>query len=237
MANGPGSNNEWVAGSGTLGLTDATNLPARGMIIVHNKGAGLDENHTYEYQQHRRQHADAGDAAGVAAYPNDNVACMVPLVQTTVHQDAPTLTASPRTGDAVRLYEHAKLSNNAGGYDSWGHPGGAPVYYDATVAEVGTMTDPTDPAHPLAQYTWVGFDPDLYTFAGATGNQLFTASGADIGYAGETGFLDPMTRRWKVLNTAAGTLSGELPCYPAHDAAHRRPGVRWLRRELRRRSG
>ncbi len=144
---------------------------------------------------------------------------MVPLVQTTVHQDAPALTASPQAGDEVRFYEHSRLNPtpHPQGFDAWGYPTGsaAPVYHDATVLDVGTMTDPADaPASRLSKFTWVAFDPDDYT-QGATGDRLFDPDAGTVEpYVGESGFFDPTARRWKVLNAAADTLSGEMPCYP-----------------------
>jgi hypothetical protein len=220
VAIGPGVNFEWVAGSVSINLVDATGLPQRGMIVIHHVGGGTDESHMYEYYIPGPGVPGPGSTLTLvtplqaAAYQNNNAACAIPLVQTTVHQDAPALTASPQVGDSVRFYEHARLSTNPGGYDSWGYPTGnsAPVSHNATIAEVGTMADPTDPAHPLAAYKWIGFDPDTYN-SGATGDRLFDPATGDI-YAGETGFFDPASRRWKVLNAAAGTLSGELPCYP-----------------------
>ena len=216
---GPGVNSEWVAGSLTLRLTDVLDLPPRGMVVVHNRGAGLDESHTYEYSAIVGTDLTLVTPLAVAAYPGDNVACMVPLVQTTVHQDAPALTASPQAGDQVRFYEHSRLNPtpHPQGFDAWGYPTGsaAPVYHDATVLDVGTMTDPADaPASRLSKFTWVAFDPDDYT-QGATSDRLFDPDAGTVEpYVGESGFFDPTARRWKVLNAAADTLSGEMPCYP-----------------------
>ena len=187
------------------------------MIVVHHLGGPppVDEYHVYEYRQIVGNTLTLVTGLLRPAYSTNKAACMVPLVQTTLHQDnVGTGTWAPRKDDVVRFYEHGKLSNNPGGYDSWGYPGGgaAPVSHAATVKDIGTMTDPADPAHPLAQYPgWPSTRMPTPRAPRPTGSS--TRLRPEV-YAGEGDFFDPAARRWKVLNTAAGTLSGELPCYP-----------------------
>jgi len=139
----------------------------------------------------------------------------VPVVQTTVHEvplTDPTAdpTAAPLANDSVQVYEHVIVGASGSGYDSWGHPGGSPTPHGPyTVVDVGTPADPV-----LSQYTWLAFEPEDYV-NGATGNRLFEPSTAEA-YPGEYDLFDPAVRRWKVLNAAAGVLSGELPCYPGN---------------------